>query len=213
MGGQERRQEDFEAFSERNGVLHVELDRKISAVQLKVEGLSEDAVLSADEDKYLDDLVQDYLIEMPELRYDEVTCDRREVTVKKPGLERYRGILPDSHLEGKVQAYRFYIPYSGSIGYLKYAPIPGFAWTRPVSTDGSQLSFEVVADGMDSERVNQEQKWVEENLKAQLDNMNGQIAGYNSSLRDQAKRAFDSRKARAQRNRDLDGGIKVPPRR
>jgi hypothetical protein len=213
MVTQHARREEFEAFSERTGTLQDQLDQSIRAMCLKIAGLGEEEVLSTNEEEYLDILVQCYVMQVPELRYDEITYDRGETTISRLGAGRHNSNLPDHLFERKVPAYRFYIPASGPTQYLKYAPSIRLLWTLPVVLDEGQVSFGIVADDMDSEKVNRDQERIVENLKTQLGYIAVQIAGYNASLRDHAKREFDDRKVRAQRNRDLDGGIKVPPKR
>jgi hypothetical protein len=210
MVSYEERRADFEAFSEKNGNLQDDLSKRISAIRLQIEGESENAILSTDEDQYIDKLVADNTIQVPELLYDQITFDRRDVIVKRRGMDQYRGVLPESRFEARVPAYTYYIPRKGPINYLKYAPSPRLMWTQPVHIEKGLLSFEVIADNMNAEQVNREQEKIIENLKTQMEHMSRQLAGYNDSLRGYAKQTFDKRKEQAQRNRELDKGIKVP---
>jgi hypothetical protein len=90
MARYEERRADFEAFSEKNGNLQDDLSRRISAIRLHIEGESENAILSADEDQYINKLVADNTIQVPELLYDQITFNRHDVIVKRRGMDQCR---------------------------------------------------------------------------------------------------------------------------
>ena len=212
MVTESKRSGEFEAFSPQKGELSNELGERLNYVQREILGLPEATAMGPEGERRMEELVSRYIIQPPEFNYDGVTYGRETVKVQRRGMEWLRGSIAPENFEAEVSAYAFYVPYDGDATFLKYAPSPRLVWTLPVVLEDGQLSFRVVADGKTAEQVNQERDVELDRLRQQVGHLTAQLNQYNQELPRVAKEALEKRQIEAQRNRDMDGGINVPPR-
>lgn len=200
------------------GSLSAVLDNCIQQVKEKVQSEKQDYLLNINESEYIDHLVSEFTIDIPQVEFEKVYADHTEKPIpvnRHPSAAFF--FDEDDNKSYTRQVIVYYLPVSGDVKILDFKPNPSLLWSHEfrheVSRDGELLSFEIVNFANDLEHVKREADQIIGNLRTQLEHIQNQVVGYNSSLRQQVEQIVQTRKKDVLAKSSFLTGLGVPIRK
>lgn len=200
------------------GHLSSVLDNCIHQLQEKVNSEKQDYILNVNEAEYVEHLVSEFTVDVPKVDFDKVYADQTEKPIpanRHPSAAFF--FDDDDNKSYTRQVIIYYLPVSGDINILDYMPNPSLLWSQElqheVGQDGELLSFEIVNFGNDIEHVKRQADQIMNSLRTQLGHIQNQVAGYNSSLRQQVEQIVQTRKKDVLAKSSFLTGLGVPIRK
>ncbi len=186
-----------------------QLERSRLAVKT-IDSETEDYILNANQTEYCEHLREKFLIDTPELHFEDVTIDSKETDIP---AERFPGIYHViSGKKYKRDVVSFHVPYTGDINLLRYRPANRFTLSGSfnINTIGNALIFDYINFNDDAEAI-----------KKEYDTHVGQMIGiynylktdceeFNNALLEYVNSVFNRRKEHLLKKKDLLVAIGVP---
>lgn len=184
------------------------LEQTKNSIRLAVENEADEYLLNVNEETYLDHMVDRFTIDPLEIHTDKVYASTHEAEIASELFPRDFYIRDGTSY--KKDVINYHIPFTGNPELLRYIPNPRIMWSIPVTIKDSEIIFEIINFRNDPEQIKRE---ADENIKKIMTNyghLNSQIASFNNSVREEAKRAFRGRKEHLLKKNNLLSSLGVP---
>ena len=184
------------------------LENQSSKLRGDIESQSESYILNVNETEFIDYLVKEYSINPLVINADGVfiSHDEKAVPIQSFGRGFYSGMKTTA----KKVVVKYHLPFQGDANLLKCKPSSWIMWSTEVTVENNCICFEVPSLTDNPEEIKRTAQSTIDNILRQAESVTGEVAGFNSRLRNEAQQAFQSRKQRYLKNNDLVASLGVP---
>lgn len=187
------------------------LDDRIANLREEIRSEEDEYTLGSDCSQYLNDLVERYRLDCPELHVEGQSVDPIEKQVPRGWLGT---IYPDSDPTEKVRVnvMRYYLPISGDLTLIHFKPSPHASVFDEVALTDNALVFDIVQRTVDPASVTAEADQVIRHLVENHRYFSNQIREFNDHLEDHVKQEVAGRKEAVLKQREFVAALGVPVR-
>ena len=194
-------------FSE--GAIPEVFQRIQQSIKSKIESEAEDYLLNVNQTEYCTYLVSQYLIDIPELHFDEVQVDSYEKDIPANRFPNSFHVYPGESYKQNV--IRFHIPYSGDVKLLRFRPTSfTLSGGMDIDTMGNALIFEYIDFYNKPEEIKKSYDSDISRITTNYNRLRRDCEDFNSSLISYSESVFDQRKQELLRKNNLLAGLGVP---
>ena len=194
------------------------LRNQLEQITSKIQGESENYLLNIKENEYVDHLISEFTINIPEIDFEAMTISQTEKMIPAKNHPSAMFFMDDGDRSFKKQVIIYHFQFSGDINILDYVPNPRILWTQEFTynnapSEGEELSFEIINFSNDPDAMKRESEQVIGNLKTQLSHIKNQINGHNANLKQEIINRFQERKKDLMKKNDFISKLGVPVRK
>lgn len=186
---------------------------QISHIKNVIDKQTDDYILNVNFDDYSEYLFQEFELDIPNIKFDEVFADTTEKDIPKSRFPRYDfHFFDDEYGTIKKQVIIYHIPFEGDIKLLECIPNPRTLSTYDANVDNQQncILIEVINFYNDPKRINQQYSEELRYLTTNYDKLISEFKVYNSSLKSSIKYLIDTRKQEVLHKNQLLNSLGVP---
>ena len=194
-------------FSE--GAIPEVFQRIQQSIKSKIESEVEDYLLNVNQTEYCEYLASQYLVDIPELHFNEVQVDSYEKDIPTDRFPNSFHVNPGETYKENV--IRFHVPYSGDIKLLRFRPTTfTLSGGMNMNTMGDALIFEYIDFYNKPEEIKRNYDQDINRITTNYNRLRKDCAAFNSSLLSYSESVFDKRKQDLLRKNNLLAGLGVP---
>ena len=187
------------------------LERTKSSVRYAIENETDDYVLNVNEETYLDHLVDRLTVELLDIDTNGIYISSHETEIPAEQFPGDFNVIYGKSYKKDIITY--HIPFTGNRDLLKCAPRPRIMWSMPVTIENNEIRFEIINFRDDPEHIKREAMGNIQNIMTNYEHMRKQVAAFNGTLRQEAKKVFDARKVHLLKKNDVLSSLGVPIKR
>lgn len=193
-----------------DGVIDQVFETSKQSIKQQINNESEDYILNVNHTEYCEYLASQYIIEFPELHFDQVSADSYEKDIPAERFPMSFHVYAGKTY--KKDIVRFHIPYSGDVCLLKYRPSSRFTLSggMDINTSNGALIFEYINFNNKPEEIKREYDQDVNRMMSNYNYLKGDCENFNNSLLGFTKSVFEQRKQQHFRKNDLLSGLGVP---
>lgn len=187
-------------------------DRIISSVSRS----TDEYVLNVNIDDYLDYLLNDYLVDFPNLFFDDASVDYHEENVPYEYFDRMRWSIEERQ-SYPMQIIEYYVPYDGDIDLLEYSPMSknpyGGLYKGKLSKTRESLKYEFINFKYETQKIS---KIIEDFKGEVMKNYHQLESDCNSlhrQLRGEIKNIIETRKEKILSQKNVLSSLGIPLRK
>lgn len=201
-----RHRESFNAFAERR--LREYLEENDRRIRSFIGRESENYVLNVNETEYIDYLVNEFTVDIPDIDFENVFISNNKKQI--PAEQFPFGFNVRRGESYPKQVIVYHLPYTGNTDLLRCSPSQRILWTTKVFLEDQSLCFEIVNFGYNAEEIKREAQSIIRDLKTQWNYLTQEIRSYNTKLRPKIEIAFKARKQGFLDNNQTLASLGVP---
>lgn len=187
----------FRAFKEYD--LSANLDKFLRDLRAEIE--VDTNVSFANEEEYIKSKLEEKTLSGLEIDTEDITVTQREEMISSEYFPHSFDV--DRGQEFPKPVVTFHIPYEGNEQLLKCRPSTMVMVSHEIATEGSNIIFDVINFGNDTEQVKRQRDEVVKYLTEQSGYINWDINNYNGKLESVIREAFKSAKIKFQGQSDF----------
>ncbi len=193
-----------------DGVIDQVFETSKQSIKQQIEHESEDYILNVNQTEYCEHLASQYIIEFPELHFDQLSADSYEKDIPAERFPMSFHVYAGKTY--KKDIVRFHIPYTGDISLLKYRPSSRFTLSggMDINTSNGALIFEYINFNNKPEEIKREYDQDVNRMMSNYSYLKGDCKNFNDSLLGFTNSIFEQRKQQHFRKNDLLSGLGVP---
>jgi len=172
---------------------------------------NEDYILNISETNFIEYLVSELKLDVPEIQFEEAYMEMLEDIVRGDYFPLDFHVSRDKGY--KKQIIRYTIPVSGNIELLSYSPTSSYSFGGGGGSfyiNGGGISTDIINFYNDPEKIKKEIKQQVQGIKTNYTTLKKDIIDFNKSLYVESKREFDKRKNEILSKNDLIASLGIP---
>ena len=186
-------------------------ERAYSSIKSRVERETEDYILNTNETNYVEYLENEFLLELPELHFDDVSADSYEDDVPVEFFPRmmYRFTEGTTY---KKEIIQYFIPCSGDISLLAYSPasIISLGGSGDFNISGNSIVVDIIDFSNDPKEISRSYENELQGIRSRYQNLRKDITEFNNSLKSFIQTLFSQRKEKILGKNQLLSSLGVP---
>ena len=187
---------------------------RLQQITADIQSESAEYLLNVSEDDYKSHLVEQYMFDPLDIRFDEIQAEPREAMIPADRHPGSRFDLPG--MQGRSfqrQVIRYFVPFDGDEVLLTCTPNPRSHATEEVRVENGHVSFDIIDFSIDAERLTRELNQIVGRIRNQLENLQLNVTEFNENLRNKIDAAFASRKEQLEARLGVVADLGVPIRK
>lgn len=177
------------------------------SIERKVRDLDDDYVLNIPEEDYINYLVEEYSLYIPEVHFEDAHIETRKVLVDRQFLPPYWG-LEDSYEATMV---RYIVPVAGDSDLLYFHPPIWFSsGSGRFHVEHNYIYTDILSLNGKAEEVTREYETEKGSCLQMLEHLDNAIKAYNRALPEIARRVFSARKEKIKQENSFVASLGMP---